>query len=194
MDDIVILCKNKEQATERLKKITNYLEENLKLTLNYESLDSIYMASNYITYENEYYSCSSKVHNTIYTKVAEYKEMHPNIVTAMEYELDNSISIYLQEEYGINEVYNVYYSGYENGIVRDAYLAEEDKEFILFEDAEIFVGYAEKIKSLMEEREVNIQRYNRYDYGMYSIYVSKELVQNLGIIEELQEEKEEQKG
>lgn len=47
---------------------------NLKLTLNYESLDSIYMASNYITYENEYYSCSSKVHNTIYTKVAEYKE------------------------------------------------------------------------------------------------------------------------
>ena len=42
------------------------------------------------------------------------------------------------KEYGINEVYNVYYSGYENGIVRDAYLAEEDKEFILFEDAEIF--------------------------------------------------------
>lgn len=34
MDDIVILCKNKEQANNRLKKIANYLEENLELTLN----------------------------------------------------------------------------------------------------------------------------------------------------------------
>ena len=47
---------------------------NLKLTLNYESLDSIYMASNYITYENEYYTCSSKVNNTILTLIQDYYE------------------------------------------------------------------------------------------------------------------------
>lgn len=34
MDDIVILCENKEQANDRLKKISNYLKENLELILN----------------------------------------------------------------------------------------------------------------------------------------------------------------
>lgn len=34
MDDVIILCKNKEEAKERLEKITIFLKNNLKLTLN----------------------------------------------------------------------------------------------------------------------------------------------------------------
>lgn len=103
---------------------------NLKLTLNYESLDSIYMASNYITYENEYYSCSSKVHNTIYTKVAEYKEKIKETVKTFDFTMGFDYgsfiygkatllfddSIFDVSKYGITnlksgDVVRIYYTG-----------------------------------------------------------------------------------
>lgn len=100
--------------------------------------------------------------------------MNPNIVAVMEYELDTSVSVYLQEEYGINNVYNVYFSGYSEGIVKDAYLEDEEKESILFEEADMYIGYAEKIEPLMKERNLSITQYNRYDFGQFSMYSSKE--------------------
>ena len=107
-------------------------------------------------------------------KVVEYKEMNPDVVAVMEYELDHSASIYLQREHGIKSVYNVYYSGYSEGIVKDAYLEDEERQSILFEEADMYIGYPEKIEPLMEERNLSIAQYNRYDFGQFSMYASKE--------------------
>lgn len=112
--------------------------------------------------------------NSLVEKVVEYKEQEPIIVAAMEYELDSSISVYLQEEYGIGTVYNVYCTGYQDGVIKDAYLEETGKESILFEEADMYIGYPEKIEPLMEERNLVISRYNRYDFGEFSMYASKE--------------------
>lgn len=110
-------------------------------------------------------------------KIIEYKTEDIIIVSAMEYELDSSISTFLQEEHGIEYVYNVFCTGYNNGIIKDSYLAKAGKESILFEEANMYVGYSEKIEPLMDERQMNISKYNRYDFGNYSLYVSKEIDQ-----------------
>lgn len=103
---------------------------NLYLTLVYESLDSIYMTSNSITYDNEYYTCSTKVHNTIYTKVCEYYEcIKENVKTfdfTMVYDYGSFIygkstllfdgSIFDVSKFGITnlkagDVVRIYYTG-----------------------------------------------------------------------------------
>lgn len=105
--------------------------------------------------------------------VAKYKDKNPSVVAALEYELDASISVYLEEEYGIKSVYNVYYNGYNDGGVQDGYLRETGRESILFEEADMYIGYSEKIEPLMEERKVAVGEYNRYDFGKFSMYVLK---------------------
>lgn len=122
---------------------------NLYLTLVYESLDSIYMTSNSITYDNEYYTCSTKVHNTIYTKVCEYYEcIMENVKTfdfTMVYDYGSFIygkstllfdgSIFDVSKFGITnlkagDVVRIYYTG-------ELYFLESYPSRLCFDNGEL---------------------------------------------------------
>lgn len=55
------------------------------------------------------------------SKVAALSDGDTKVVVGIGYEADNSTSIYLQEHYAVDTVYNVFLNGIEEGMVKDCY-------------------------------------------------------------------------
>lgn len=105
--------------------------------------------------------------------VAEYVNEYGdiNIVVGLDYEMDFSASVYLQEKYDIKTVYNLFYQKNEDRMVYDGYLCEPDeKQAITVDEAQMFVGYPDKITEFMETYGIGTEEFDRLKFGEYTIF------------------------
>lgn len=106
-------------------------------------------------------------------KIAEYGDMKPDIIVSLGYEMDVSVSVYLQEKYGIKTVYNVNYSGSDDGIAHDGWKKSlEEKDGIELDKGHIYMGYGEELEKDMEAYGLSMEDFSAYEYGKYALYVS----------------------
>lgn len=120
------------------------------------------------------YGQEGKDTTALFSKITEYADSHPKIISVIGYEADYSAALYLQEQYSIDEVYNVYYSGLQDGIVYDAYpLDTLERKQISFQDADIYIGYPDKIQLLLEEYRLDTADYIIHSYGRFALFLQK---------------------
>lgn len=120
------------------------------------------------------YAMDGKNTTEMMEQIARYEDLNPDIIISLGYEMDFSVSVYLQEKYGIKTVYNVNYSGNDGSVVQDGWRKDpEEREGIEFDKAHMYLGYGEKIESDMKNYGLNIEDFSAYKYGKYVLYVSK---------------------
>lgn len=126
------------------------------------------------------YAVEGKDITALMEKVADYEEKNPDVlVTFFETEfseLDLSVSTYLQEEHHITNVYTICSS--ENGEIffGDVWRSEPDeKEYINGDEAQIYIGYQERIAGFMKKQGLNMNDFNVYNYGQYDLFVHKDI-------------------
>lgn len=117
------------------------------------------------------YAEDGKNTTAILSKVAEYTDENPNIVVGIGYEEDFAVSVYLQEKCNIKSTYNLFYSLREDNAVYDGYIYDmEEKESITLDEAQIFIGSADKISSIKEKYGGRWESFASYTYGDYVLY------------------------
>lgn len=104
---------------------------------------------------------------TVYN-ASERKES--NILVCFGYEADFSASVYLQNKYGLSNVYNVYYSDNSDGKYHKGYPSSESQNSITLNEVDIFLGKSELLNSLFFEQEINTDEIQKTEIGIYSIY------------------------
>lgn len=122
------------------------------------------------------YAQDGKNTTAMMEQVAEYKELNPDIVVSLGYEMDVSASIYLQERYGIKTVYNLNYSEGNGSLVYDGWRKDQkEKDSIEFDKAHMYLGYMNGIEDDMENHGLNLKDFSLYIYGDYALYIDKTL-------------------
>ena len=125
-----------------------------------------------------FYANDGKNSEAVMKEIASYAECEPSVVSAMVGELDFSLSVYLQEVYNIETVYNAYCTGIDNGRASDAYiLSDNEKKSIEFTEADIIATYEgnDEWQNLLDTLCVNMDEYIRKDFGRYYLFVRKNL-------------------
>lgn len=100
-----------------------------------------------------------------------YENGDINIVTGMDYEMDLSACIYLQEKYNIKTVYTLFYKKSNNGIINDGYICGSDeKQYITLDEVQMFIGYPDQITEFILKHGMEVEKFNRLRYGDYVIF------------------------
>ena len=123
------------------------------------------------------YAVDGKNSTAVLRKIAEYSEKSPDVLVSLTAECDISASMYLQEEYGMDSVYNINYSiQKEDGKAYDGWVCrQKEKECIYFDEAQIYFGYDDTIEKLMLGCNLKLENFNLYSFGNYVIYVDKNI-------------------
>lgn len=156
-----------------------YLMQKIHIPFSYYSFFMIFLAimlaSGYGDDESaRKYAQDGKNTTEMMDQIAEYKDLSPDIIVSLGYEMDVSASIYLQEKYGIKTVYNLNYSRNDGSRVYDGWRTDqEEKDAIEFDEAHMYLGYANEIKSEMSNHGLHVEDFSLYTYGDYALYVDK---------------------
>ena len=99
----------------------------------------------------------------------------PKVIVDIDYEMDLSAAIILQDKYQLSSVYNINYnSTVQEGYARDGYVADEEEEDkIPITAAEIYMGYPDKLEKLMEECDMDISEYDKRVFGDYVVLIRR---------------------
>lgn len=90
----------------------------------------------------------------------------------IDYEMDFSASVILQDKYQLSSVYNVNNNGITDGTVADCYIEDDEKmEEIPIAEAEIYLGYPDKVEELLTEYGMDISIFNKAIFGNYVVYI-----------------------
>lgn len=95
----------------------------------------------------------------------------PNVIVDIDYEMDVSASVILQDKYGIATVYNMNYNKPEGNVAKDAYISgDEETQDILISEADIYMGYTGSIEKLMDDHEIDRSDFESTQFGDYVVY------------------------
>ena len=111
----------------------------------------------------------------VIARINELSEPDTIVLSDIEYEMDNAVSIFLQERYGISNTYNVFYSKSENtdGRYHDGYHPEtEEDRSISIKDADIVIVRTDSDEDVVAASGVQNQ-YSLEDWGLFSLYVKR---------------------
>lgn len=86
-------------------------------------------------------------------KIGQYSEIHPSIMININEELNMSTAVYLREYYGISNFYTT----------------DEEKA------AQIYVDKLDIPSDFMEMSNIIGENYTKYEYGLYRVWISREL-------------------
>lgn len=90
----------------------------------------------------------------------------------IDHEMDFSASVILQDKYQLSSVYNVNYNGVTDGTVEDCYIEDDEKmEEIPIAEAEIYLGYPDKVEELLMEYGMDISMFNKAIFGNYAVCI-----------------------
>ena len=100
---------------------------------------------------------------------------NPKVIVDIEYEMDMSASVILQDKYHISSVYNINYNGaVQEEYAGDCYIADEEEEDkIPITAAEIYMGYPDKLEKLMAECDMDISEYDKRVFGDYVVLIRR---------------------
>ena len=100
---------------------------------------------------------------------------NPKVIVDIDYEMDMSASVILQDKYHISSVYNINYNGaVQEEYAGDCYIADEEEEDkIPITAAEIYMGYPDKLEKLMAECDMDISEYDKRVFGDYVVLIRR---------------------
>ena len=100
---------------------------------------------------------------------------NPKVIVDIDYEMDMSASVILQDKYHISSVYNINYNGaVQEEYAGDWYIADEEEEDkIPITAAEIYMGYPDKLEKLMAECDMDISEYDKRVFGDYVVLIRR---------------------
>ena len=89
----------------------------------------------------------------------------------LEYEYDYAMAAFLENGYGIGDVYNLYVGDHPEGYADDDYSLVEGKELLAIEDADAYLCYEETMEELLKEYDIDLSDFERIQVGRYIMYV-----------------------
>ena len=104
--------------------------------------------------------------------VGEQAGRNSKVVVDIDYEMDFSATVILQDKYQLSSVYNVNYGGITDGTVTDCYIADKSElRKIPVTEAEIYLGYPEKVEKLLTEYSMDLSAFDKVTFGNYAVYI-----------------------
>ena len=106
-------------------------------------------------------------------RIGELASEDTPILVDLDYEEDKSASIYLEEKYGVNSVYNVNYSPNVDGRFHDVYNPSSMEDDSISEtDAKIMLVYTGDDGDIVKKRGAS-DRYRTEDFGSFTLYIKE---------------------
>lgn len=109
-----------------------------------------------------------------FSQIAKLFDDDVKVVVGIGYEADASSSVYLQEHYGIDAVYNVFLNGIENGMVKDCYDSNaQEIQAIVISEADVYLDYQGSLEEIFMEYGIDKSLCIEYEYGDYRVIVNR---------------------
>ena len=150
-----------------------YCEEKKSLINNCFYIVFGFIAISYLTEDTALQGYISDGRDTteFVTTVGEYLEEDSKVISMLEYEYDYAMAAFLENGYGIGDVYNLYVGEHPEGYADDDYSPVEGKELLAIEDADAYLCYEETMEELLKEYDIDLSGFERIQIGRYIMYV-----------------------